>query len=241
LAISSEKASPAPLVNSSPIPNQRDLAHESLSYVAAEGVLSAGDASGVITGPETSNGTVRASGKPSEHYTAALVSLFNRIRPTGIVIHHTAVLPSEGTVPRSKSQVDEYHASRGFEIVCAGHTYHVAYHYLIFPDGRVQSGRPETCQGAHAPGYNSYLGISIVGDFSSRDNPDGKKGLQEPTSQQLASLLKLCRDLQARYQIPLQHIVRHSDISSTQCPGDRFPFTSVLNQLAEPSSAGGPH
>jgi hypothetical protein len=29
----------------------------------------------------------------------------------------------------------------------------------------------------------------------------------------------------------LQHIVRHRDISSTKCPGDRFPFRSVLNQL----------
>jgi N-acetylmuramoyl-L-alanine amidase len=237
LIIESEKLWPAPLANTRPILTQRDLARDALTYVAAEGVLSPSDASGVITGPEKSGFPTTVRGKTTEQFTSALVSFFNHILPTGIVIHHTAVLPNQGTVPSDKSDVDQYHASRGFEIVCEGHTYHVAYHYLILRDGRVQSGRPERCQGAHAPGYNSYLGISVVGDFSSRDNSNGEKGLTEPTTQQLTSLLKLCRELQARYGIPLQHIVRHSDISSTECPGNRFPFTLLLKKLAE--SQGG--
>jgi N-acetyl-anhydromuramyl-L-alanine amidase AmpD len=98
-------------------------------------------------------------------------------------------------------------------------------------DGKVKRGRPERCEGAHAKGYNSYLGISVVGDFSREDNPTGKKGLTRPTPKQIASLIQLCRQLKDRYNIPLQHIVRHSDISSTKCPGDLFPFRSVLDQL----------
>jgi len=75
------------------------------------------------------------------------------------------------------------------------------------------------------------LGISLVGDFSSEDNPTGKKGPIKPSAQQIASLVRLCRRLRRRYNVPLQHIIRHSDIASTQCPGDRFPFKSVLDQL----------
>ena len=58
--------------------------------------------------------------------------------------------------------IDKYHQARGFEILCFGRVYHVAYHYLIMPNGRVQTGRPERCEG--------------VGDFSSEDNPAGKEG-----------------------------------------------------------------
>jgi N-acetyl-anhydromuramyl-L-alanine amidase AmpD len=165
------------------------------------------------------------------------MSLFNRIVPTGIVIHHTAVLPMATAPPANTGEVDRYHESRGFEIVCEGRVYHVAYHYLILPDGRVQAGRPERCEGAHARGYNSYLGISVVGDFSSRDNPSGSKGLIRPSEAQIASLVRLCRELRTRYRIPLQHIVRHSDISSTQCPGDRFPFAPLLGKLQDQSIA----
>jgi hypothetical protein len=227
--------SPAPLVSTTPIPTQVDLSRESLTYQAGEGILSRSQATGFVSRGAMPAGTMTGLGHAERldaAYQSALESLFNSIVPTGIVIHHTAVLPAQGRPPRSTSEVDRYHQSRGFEITCEDHVYHVAYHYLIFPDGRVQPGRPERCEGAHAEGYNSYLGISVVGDFSARDNPIGKKGLLRPTEQQIASLIRLCRELQARYRIPLQHIVRHSDISSTRCPGDRFPFAVILRDLA---------
>ena len=223
----------APLVSTSPIPTQVDLTRESLTYEAIKGVLSSSKATGVVSreavGPVPAN--VVTANQTANEYHSALDSLFNSIVPTGIAIHHTAVLP-EGHTPRSARDVDRYHQTRGFEITCQDRVYHVAYHYLILPDGRVQSGRPERCEGAHAQGYNSYLGISVVGDFSSRDNPGGKKGLARPTEQQLASLVGLCRALQRRYGIPLLHIVRHTDISSTSCPGDRFPFALLLRRLS---------
>lgn len=232
--------SPAPLVSTNPIPTQLDLARESVSYEAVEGALSSSTASGIVTrdaGPLAIGGGVGPADPVLIAYETALKSLFNGIVPTGIVIHHTAVLPAQGRPPRNTGEVDRYHQTRGFQITCQGRTYHVAYHYLILPDGRVQSGRPERCEGAHAQGYNSYLGISVVGDFSRRDNPVGRKGLARPTEQQIASLIRLCRELQARYRIPLQHIVRHSDISSTNCPGNRFPFDTFLRTLANESAA----
>jgi N-acetylmuramoyl-L-alanine amidase len=143
------------------------------------------------------------------------------------------VIPTNNGLPANERDVDNFHQSRGFNISCLGRVYHIAYHYLILPDGTVKPGRPERCQGAHAEGYNSYLGISVVGDFSGKDNPKGTNGPRRPTDRQINSLVQLCRRLRDRYNIPLQHIVRHSDISSTDCPGSRFPFRYVLQQLAQ--------
>jgi hypothetical protein len=223
-------------VSTTALPTQLDITRDSISYEATKGVLSSSNVKGTMTRAAsipalTSNipGTLSKNDK----YEAALVSLFTRIVPNGIVIHHTAVIPTEGVVPSNASEVDRYHETRGFEIVCEGRVYHVAYHYLVLPDGRVQVGRPERCEGAHARGYNSYLGISVVGDFSNRDNPQGNKGVPRPTDAQVNSLIRLCRELRTRYRIPLQHIVRHSDIISTQCPGDRFPFALLLSKLKD--------
>jgi len=233
LQIGGQKRATAPLVGTTPITTQVELTSELLTYEGTAGVLSGSKANGVIRVDTDAVDTIHDAVRSimTKKYLLAVVSFFNTIKATGIVIHHTAVIPGESTAPRNERDIDKYHQARGFEILCFGRVYHVAYHYLIMPNGRVQAGRPERCEGAHAKGYNSYLGISVVGDFSSDDNPTGKKGPMRPTAKQIASLVQLCRRLKDRYNIPLQHIVRHSDISSTKCPGDRFPFRSILDQL----------
>ena len=233
LQVGRQKFGVAPLLRTTPITTQVELTMESLTYKNVAGVVSASEAGGVIRSDAgrshaISDATPRQA---TEKYLASIISFFSTMSPTGIVIHHTAVIPGETTVPGKASDIEEYHRARGFEILCFGRVYHVAYHYLILSDGRVKQGRPERCEGAHAKGYNSYLGISVLGDFSSEDNPGGRKGPNRPSAKQIASLIRLCRRLKDRYNIPLQHIVRHSDISSTRCPGDRFPFRFVLEQL----------
>jgi N-acetylmuramoyl-L-alanine amidase len=134
-------------------------------------------------------------------------------------------------LPSGLREVDQFHAKKAFDIICEGRHYHVAYHYLILPDGKIQAGRPERCEGAHAEGYNAYLGISLIGDFSSHTNPRGEHGNTRPTKQQFASLVALCKRLSERYKIPLHRVVRHSDVARTECPGDRFPFRQLLAQI----------
>jgi hypothetical protein len=164
-------------------------------------------------------------------------SFFNTINPVGIILHHSVLVPV-GTLPEAERALDRFHYKRGFEISCFGKVYHIAYHYLILPDGQIQAGRPERCEGAHARGYNSYLGIALVGDFSSVDNPDGKKGPIRPTAQQIASLVHLCRQLREKYNIPLQHIMPHSDVSRTACPGDRLEFHKLMAALEQQPTSG---
>jgi lipid-binding SYLF domain-containing protein len=185
--------------------------------------------------PKTMLAEAGARSPGTERFNVMVDSLFYVIRPAGIIIHHSVLVPEPAT---AQQDLDRFHANRGFSITCFGRVYHVAYHYLILPDGTVQAGRPERCQGAHTRGYNSYLGIALVGDFSSQDNPHGKKGQMVPSEAQMHSLLEVTRRLRQRYDIPIHRIVRHSDISRTYCPGDRFLFTRFLGELQRSTSRG---
>jgi N-acetylmuramoyl-L-alanine amidase len=160
------------------------------------------------------------------------VSYHNTITPSGIIIHHSAVPPLPDGSPADVKILDQIHERRGYGIFYWGRTYHIGYHYVILPDGTVQQARPEHCRGAHATGYNSYIGICLIGDFSSADNPDGERGLQEPTEAQMRSLIALSRQLIGRYHFPVSHVMRHHDVNpDTDCPGDRFPFSTFVKGI----------
>jgi hypothetical protein len=160
------------------------------------------------------------------------VTYSNTITPTGIIVHHSAVPLSYVDGALDATTLDEIHRQRGFGISYWGRTYHIGYHYLILPDGTVQQGRPERCQGAHARGYNSYLGICLIGGFSKENNLRGELGPKEPTAAQMHALSELCRRLQERYNIPAHNVLRHHDVNvETECPGDQFPLTQLREQL----------
>jgi hypothetical protein len=163
-----------------------------------------------------------------------VVSYRNTITPSGIVIHHSALPPLLNGVSPNARLIDEIHRRRGFNIFYWGRFYHIGYHYIILPDGTVQQGRPEHCQGAHTVGYNSYIGICLIGNFSTGDNPNGERGPLEPTAAQMRALIDLTARLRARYAIPLDNVIRHHDVNpDTECPGDRFPFAQFVEQLRE--------
>jgi hypothetical protein len=84
---------------------------------------------------------------------------------------HSAVPPPPNGRPVDARLLDEIHRARGYGAFYWGRFYHIGYHYVILPDGTIEHGRPERCLGSHARGYNSYIGVCLVGDFSSRSNP----------------------------------------------------------------------
>jgi len=75
-------------------------------------------------------------------------------------------------LPLDLDSWDQFHRLRGFSVFYWGRVYHLGYHFMIFPDGTVKQGRPEHCVGAHAKSFNSYLGIALIGDFSTRATPE---------------------------------------------------------------------
>jgi N-acetylmuramoyl-L-alanine amidase len=156
--------------------------------------------------------------------------------PTGIVIHHSATPGQVNGRYIGAAQIAESHKRRGFAVRYRGKVYHIGYHYVIREDGVIEPGRPEHCPGAHAKTFNHYLGICLVGQFSTAQNEQFWTP-SEPTPEQLRSLLWLCGRLMAKYGISPDHVVRHSDVRDTACPGDRFPFLWLQAQL---SSANGP-
>jgi hypothetical protein len=249
LDLAKVSVSPGKTVKEAALLTDRDLGHDLVTYRYSKPILSGTDLSNIeikrvalqAPGAETPGGGVEPgtsrSSKIAGEYVDWVRSYFNAVTPTGIIIHHSGIIPSTNKIPTALKDVDDYHAERGLDIECFGREYHVAYHYLIFPSGRIQAGRPERCQGAHARGYNSYIGISLVGDFSPADDLSGGKGPSQPTRQQLKSLIQLTRQLRRRYNIPVQRILRHSDVSSTRCPGERFAFKSFLLALEQTTNS----
>jgi len=181
------------------------------------------------------NGTM--SSTVTSFYRVDVASFFNTITPAGIIIHHSVLSPA-GDLPAAERTLDRFHYARGYEISCFGKVYHIAYHYLILPDGQVISGRPERCEGAHARGYNSYLGIALVGDFSLHTSSRHHAIAAHPSKAQLASLIRLCCYLRQKYSIPLQRIMPHNAVSRTECPGEGFDFHAVLAAVSAESGAG---
>lgn len=161
-------------------------------------------------------------------------SLWNTITPAGIVIHHSAVPPWQGGLEVDAAAIDAMHRRRGFGIFYWGRVYHIGYHYVILPDGTVEQGRPDRCRGAHAAGYNSYIGVCLVGNFSSEKSASGASPAEEPTAAQLSALTEICRRLRIEYRIPARNVVTHREVNAeTECPGDSFPFQKVAESVGK--------
>ena len=72
---------------------------------------------------------------------------------TKIIIHCSAT--PEGRIT-TVQDITKWHLARGFQTI--------GYHYVIYLDGSVHPGRPESVAGAHAKGHNSNsIGICYVG------------------------------------------------------------------------------
>lgn len=155
-------------------------------------------------------------------------------KPPGIIIHHSASPQRvDGHIIDAKA-LDRWHARRGFLMWYKGNAYHIGYHFVVLPDGRVQAGRPVGCRGAHTHGksiYNRHIGICLVGNFSSQENPHGEQGPVRPTRAQMSALTDLCERLMDEYRIDPARVKRHRDFNQTACPGDRFPYDRLMTEL----------
>lgn len=121
-----------------------------------------------------------------------------------IIIHCTATAEFKDFKAKD---VDKWHKQRGWD--CIG------YHYLIDLDGTIEKGRPETKIGAHCKGFNDCsIGICYVGGLAS----DNKTPKDTRTNAQKASLLKLIKQLKAKYTNA--KVVGHKDMPNVHkaCP-----------------------
>lgn len=128
-----------------------------------------------------------------------------------IIIHCTAT--KEGR-DYSSDSINLAHKARKFSsyIDKKGRAQYIGYHYIIHPDGSIEECRPESKIGCHASGHNTRsIGISYVGGLDARDT-NGTMCKDTRTPQQKASLIKLIKDIKAKYGT-IVRVIGHRDTS----------------------------
>ena len=110
-------------------------------------------------------------------------------------------------------------------------------HYMIDREGTLRASVPEDQVAHHVFHYSgSSIGIELINDGD---------GLDPFPEAQLASLVKLLRDIKQRHGITRGGIKRHSDLDHAllACdrtlrrkvdPGAAFPFASILDRVFQP-------
>ena len=179
-------------------------------------------------------GAVVAGGLAIRHGPCWLDFVLHQHAP-GVIIHHTATGATANGRSVNAELVDRAHQSRGWGLSNAHQTYHIGYHYLILPDGTIETGRPAWMPGAHCRGRNRCLGIGLVGNFSSQANPDGAQQPDRPTTAQLHALHSLLLRLMKKHGFSSDDIHLHSQFAATECPGDRFGIEQVRRKLERAS------
>ena len=125
------------------------------------------------------------------------------MRKINEIIVHCAATP-EGKNFKA-ADIDRWHRER--KMKCIG------YHYVVYLDGTVEPGRPESEIGAHCLGHNQYsIGVCYVGGLAA----DGKTPKDTRTATQKEALLALLKKLRAKY--PKASIHGHRDFAAKACP-----------------------
>ena len=122
---------------------------------------------------------------------------------TGIVIH------CSDSKFGSSIEIDKWHRENGWNnigynfVICNGQIENNT--YLDCMDGAIERGRDIDKSGAHARGYNDHIGICLI-------------GIDRFTEKQFKSLEKLILDLIPKYQINIEDIIGHNEVSEKSCP-----------------------
>lgn len=136
------------------------------------------------------------------------------MRTINEIIVHCAATP-EGKA-FTVTDIDRWHRQRGFR--CIG------YHHVVYLDGTIHTGRPESQQGAHCSGHNAHsIGVCYIGGVAA----DGKTPKDTRTPEQRRALRTILASLRKRY--PAASIRGHRDFAAKACPS--FDATSEYRGL----------
>lgn len=128
-----------------------------------------------------------------------------------IIVHCTATKEGQAC---SSDQINAAHKARRFSSYkdTKGRTRYIGYHFIIHQDGTIEECRPISKIGCHASGHNSRsIGVCYVGGLDARDT-NGRMIKDTRTPQQKASLIKLIKQLKAKYPT-IKRVIGHRDTS----------------------------
>jgi len=119
-----------------------------------------------------------------------------------IFIHCSATKASQNV---TVADITRWHKERGFRTI--------GYHWVIYRDGSIHQGRPESEIGAHVTGKNSYsIGVCLVGGIDAKGNPE-----ENYTPEQWRTLKEKVIELKKKY--PGAEVLGHRDAPALKaCP-----------------------
>uniref|UniRef100_UPI003FEF2E46 N-acetylmuramoyl-L-alanine amidase n=1 Tax=Candidatus Limisoma sp. TaxID=3076476 RepID=UPI003FEF2E46 len=125
------------------------------------------------------------------------------MRKINKIIIHCAATPEGRNF--TVEDIRRWHLQRGFR--------DIGYHYVIYLDGSVHTGRPIEQIGAHTSGYNATsIGICYIGGCAK----DGKTPKDTRTEAQRSALVKLVAELRAKF--PGATVHGHNEFANKACP-----------------------
>ena len=124
-----------------------------------------------------------------------------------IIVHCSATPEGEDYTVKD---IDRWHRESGYS--------NIGYHYVVYRDGSVHTGRDEEKAGAHCLGHNAYsIGVCYIGGCPERSTPKwNTKSKDTRTPAQKKALLSLLKELKGKY--PRARIYGHRDFSSKPFP-----------------------
>lgn len=125
------------------------------------------------------------------------------MRTINEIIVHCSATP-EGR-PTTVGDIRSWHKQREFK--------DIGYHYVVYLDGSIHAGRPESAIGAHCTGHNrNSIGVCYIGGVAK----DRKTPKDTRTEAQKKALLQLLKQLKKRY--PGAKIYGHRNFAAKACP-----------------------
>lgn len=89
----------------------------------------------------------------------------------------------------------------------------IGYHYVVYRDGSVHAGRPESKTGAHCAGHNRHsIGVCYIGGLAH----DSKTPKDTRTPAQRSALRQLVEELRRKY--PGATVHGHREFARKACP-----------------------
>jgi len=103
------------------------------------------------------------------------------MRKIDLIVYHCSATEAGRDI--SLKEITRWHRARGFKTV--------GYHFLIHPDGRIDTGRKLDEIGAHSRGYNfNSVGVCYIGGILNGEPWDTRTVAQIHTLRALDSVLK---------------------------------------------------
>lgn len=138
------------------------------------------------------------------------------MRPIDTIILHCSATPDGRDV--TVEEIRQMHLKNGWN--------DIGYHFVIYRDGSIHTGRPLKQIGAHAAGHNTgSIGICYIGGM----DKENKKAQDTRTPQQQQALLYLVKQLIQTFGN--LHIYGHNELSSKSCPCFNVPAWASANHL----------